>query len=244
MHHVPMFHEHRTVVAGHGHVYSQTVGNTRHTTGIDYAFLPEGARELSQGHVRFSAFVSEDGSIQWRYEHANGPETRKLKRDFREPALGEQDQVEFPAAVVAGMRAAVESLHDQRTNAWFFSALGAVEMELDQRVRRQQDLERSITNYQNFLADVTAPSTTFVPAETAGTEKGYHRPATAEETAERRAMWQRNLDRDAIRLSTLHVEQDQRVALLQRLRAALRDWSHSRSPRTSAYAAYTAAITA
>lgn len=243
-HHIPMTRDRRTEVPNFGLIHGQTVGNTSHTTGIDFSYIAYGEAEPVVGSVRFAAFVGDDGSIEWKFVHATGPLARK--RSYRDEALTEQTQLDYPPQVVAAMRAAAQAMHLEPSNSWFFSALGAVQMELEQREGKQQELERAVENFTKFLSNPAEPRQTFVSAKDAGADKGHHRPATAEETAERRAMWNRNLERDTQSLADLHVEQDDRLAMLRRVRAALREWSWHKGPKPqpSAHETYMAALAA
>src|SRR3546814_11553301 len=62
-------------------------------------------------HVRFSTFIDEDGRIAWRFVYATGPISRK--RDWREPRLDEETQIDFPPVVIAEMRRISEKLYER-----------------------------------------------------------------------------------------------------------------------------------
>jgi putative ubiquitin-RnfH superfamily antitoxin RatB of RatAB toxin-antitoxin module len=196
------------------------------------------------GSIRFAAYVADDGTIQWRFVHSTGTNSRK--RHWKDAPLTEETQVDFPAAAVAEMRRLSETMHEKPDNAWFFSALGAVDMETEDRVRKERDLQRTVEVLAPLLADPSEPRQHFVPAAEAGTPKGYHRDATAEERAERRAMWTERHDKAVAALAALTEAQADRLAMLRRLKVALHDWSHRKgaAPRPSAYQVYQAAIAA
>lgn len=232
----PINRDSLTPIENVGVIFSQTVGNCRGTTGYDHHLKLDGAERQLPGYVRFSAFVADNGTIQWRFVTADGPLARK--RSYKEPKLTEETQVDFPAEAVARMRQLSEEMHLRSDNSWFFSALTAVETELDTRQTARYDLERTVSTLQKLLSDPAAPTTTFVSAKEAGLDKGYNRPATAAETAQSRATWTANIERAQTKLSALNEEQGERIALLERLRIALRDWSWHKKPQKSAYETY------
>jgi hypothetical protein len=231
-----------TVLPGIGRIHTHGVGNTRYTTGLDHYFLAEGAEKPVTGSVRFSAYVSEEGQIAWRFVHADGPMLRA--RHWKDPRITEDTQVDFPAEVVAEMRRLSETLQERDQTAWFFHALAAVDMELRGRTDKQADLARTISLLDGLLAKQSEPAQHFVSAEEAGTDKGYHRLATPEEKTARRLDWATRLAAKRDELETLTASQADRVAMLKRLYETLHDWSGQRSPKASPYDLYAQAIAA
>src|SRR3546814_19764999 len=73
---------------------------------------------------------------------STGPISRK--RDWREPRLDEETQIDFPPVVIAEMRRISEKLYERDPVAWFFQTIGALDMELDSRLRKEDDLVRTI----------------------------------------------------------------------------------------------------
>ena len=238
----PIHARNHTVMPGIGKIHTHSVGNTSYTTGLDHYFLAEGAEKPVTGSVRFSAFVDDAGEIAWRFVHAEGPEARK--RGWKEPRLTEATQVDFPAEAIVEMRRLSETLQERDQTGWFFHALGAVDMELRDRVGKQDEIARAIQTLEGLLAKPNEPVNHFVSAAEAGADKGFHRPATPEEKAARRADWTARLANRRVALADLAIEQDDRVALLTRLRTTLRDWSGRKAPRTSPYDLYRQAIAA
>src|SRR3546814_4144872 len=180
----PIYRDKHTVLPGVGTIHSHSVGNTSHTTGFDHYFLPEGAEKEIPGHVRFSTFIDEDGRIAWRFVYATGPISRK--RDWREPRLDEETQIDFPPVVIAEMRRISEKLYERDPVAWFFQTIGALDMELDSRLRKEDDLVRTIQHLTEMLGKPHEPKQHFVTAEECGLKKGFHRTATPEEREARR----------------------------------------------------------
>lgn len=238
----PIHARNHTVMPGVGKIHTHSVGNTSYTTGLDHYFLAEGAEKRVAGSVRFSAFVDETGRIAWRFVHVEGPEARRI--GWKGPRPTEQTQTDFPAAAIAEMRRLCETLQERDQTGWFFHALGAVDMELRDRVGKQDEIQRAVDTLARLLADPNEPKKHFVTAEQAGADKGFHRPATTEEKTERRADWTGRLANRRAALAVLTAEQADRVALLTRLRDTLRDWSGRKAPRTSPYDLYARAIAA
>ena len=238
----PIYRDKHVILAGLGTIHSHSVGSTAYTTGHDHYFLAEGAEKPVAGSVRFAAKVGETGEIEWRFVHATGANSRK--RDWREPALTEDTQVDFPAAVVAEMRRLSETLHEREPTSWMFHAHGAVDMELRERIGKEDELERSIVILGNLLANPAEPTKHFVPAAESDTGKGFFRPATADETAATRAMWTERREKAFTKLAALKAEQADRIALLKRLGKALSTWAHQKTDRGSVYKMYQAAIAA
>src|SRR3546814_19117860 len=57
------------------------------------------------------SFIDEDGRIAWRFVYATGPISRK--RDWREPRLDEETQIDFPPVVIAERRRISEKLFER-----------------------------------------------------------------------------------------------------------------------------------
>lgn len=231
-----------TVVPGLGTIHSQGVGDTTYVTGLDHQFLAEDADKPVPGVVRFSAYVSDTGEIAWRFVFAEGPLSRAGRWNGPKPA--EDTQLDYPAAAVAEMRRLSETLQEREQTSWFFHALGAVDIELRARTDRDKDIRRTISLLEGLLAKQSEPVKHFVSAEEAGQPKGFHRLATADEKAARRLEWSTRLDERRTALETLKVEQDDRVAMLTRLRDTLRDWSGRKAPRQSPFDLYAQALAA
>ena len=223
----PIYRNKHTVIPGVGTVHSQSVGSCNYTTGIDHRFLPEGADKEISGHVRFSAYVAESGKLEWRFVSATGPKSRK--RDWQAPKLSEDTQVDYLPEVIAEMRRLSETLYERDPTGWFFHAVGAIEMELNEYHRKEQDSEVAIAHLTKCLANPAEPKQHFVSAKECGGEKGYCRSATDEERQARRKLWQERIDHHRNRLSSLHSEEGERIALLKRLRQSLTNWSEARS---------------
>lgn len=225
----PIYARNHTTLPGIGTIHTHSVGSTAHTTGIDHYFKAEGADRAITGSVRYAATIAEDGSVAWILAHVHGPSSRR--RDWKLPRLTEETQEDFPAEVVSEMRRLSETLEERDPTDWFFHALGAVEMELDRLTARRQESERTIEHLGGLLADASEPRSHFVSAAEAGAPKGHFRIATPEERAERRALWERNLAKARAAIARFDEEKGARVAMLRRMRAALRTWSSSTKPR-------------
>src|SRR3546814_10932515 len=115
-------------------------------------------------HVRFSTFIDEDGRIAWRFVYATGPISRK--RDWREPRLDEETQIAFPPVVIAEMRRISEKLYERDPVAWFFPTIGALDMELDSRLRTEDASLRPIQHLSEILGKPQQPTQHYVPTET------------------------------------------------------------------------------
>lgn len=228
----PIYRDKHTVLPGVGTIHSHGVGSCAHTTGFDHYFLPEGAEKQIAGNVRFSTFIEEDGSLAWRFVHAIGPISRK--RDWREPRLDEETQLDYPPAVLAEMRRLSETLHERDPVAWFFQTIGALDMELDSRLRKEDDLVRTVQHLTELLANPQEPTKHFVSAEECGLDKGFFRTASPEEREARRDLWRTNLSRAQTRLTALRSNQGERVALLRRLRSSMTGWSKRTGANKSA----------
>lgn len=216
------------VIPGLGTIHSHCVGSTAHTTGHDHYFLADGAEKPVAGSVRFSAFITEDGEIAWRFVHATGPIGRK--RHYPLKPFGEHEQQDFPAQAVAEMRRISENLHETDPNAWFFSALGAFSMEIEELEHKLKMLDQSIHHLGVLLAKPQEPENVFVPSDE-GRGKGFYRPATDEERAERRALWGQRVESASAKRDLFLAEKAPRLEMLRQKREALRAWSHQRNPK-------------
>lgn len=216
------------VIPGVGTIHSHCVGSTAHTTGHDHYFLADGAEKPVMGSVRFSAFITEDGNVAWRFVHATGPVNRK--RYYPLKPFGEHEQQDFPSQAIAEMRRISESLHETDRNAWFFSALGAFSMEIEELERKLEMLEQTITHLGALLAKPQEPQTVFVPSIEAG-GKGSHRPASDEERAERRALWSQRVESASTKRDIFLAQKAPRLEMLRRKREGLRTWAHQRNPK-------------
>src|SRR3546814_7021671 len=172
----PIYRDKHTVLPGVGTIHSHSVGSTAHPPGFEHYSLPQGAEKEIPRHVRFSTFIDEDGRIAWRFVYATGPISRK--RDWREPRLDEETQIDFPPVVIAEMRRISEKLYERDPVAWFFQTIGALDMELDSRLRKEDDLVRTIQHLTEMLGKPHEPKQHFVTAEECGLKKGFHRTAT------------------------------------------------------------------
>lgn len=220
----PIYSDKHTILPGFGKIHSQTVGNTSHTTGYDHYFLADGAEKPHPGLVRFAAYVTEDGQIAWKMISASGA-------TYSSPSSRDENDTSFPPEVIAEMRRISETLGERSPTGWFFTALSAVQMEIDRLKKPIGDAERAVEHLTLLLSDPNEPRQHFVSAEEAGQPKGFRRDATPAERDERRAMWQRNLNRDTKRLADAHVANDARLAMLKTLERALRNWSMSKQAR-------------
>src|SRR3546814_13017657 len=100
---------------------------------------------------------------------STGPISRK--RDWREPRLDEETQIDFPPVVIAEMRRISEKLYERDPVAWFFQTIGALDMELDSRLRKDDDLVRTIQHLTDMLGKPPEPHQHFVPTEECGHNK-------------------------------------------------------------------------
>src|SRR3546814_18323032 len=118
-----------------------------------------------------------------------------------------------------------EKLSERDPVACFFQTIGALDMELDSRLRKEDDRVRTIQHLTEMLGKPHEPKQHFVTAEECGLKKGFHRTATPEEREARRNVWRTNIARAQTRLAALRSNQGTRVALLRRLRSSMTEWS-------------------
>src|SRR3546814_5613271 len=98
-------------------------------------------------------------------------------------------------------------------------------MELDSRLRKEDDLVRTIQHLTEMLGKPHEPKQHFVTAEECGLKKGFHRTATPEEREARRNVWRTNIARAQTRLAALRSNQGTRDALLRRLSFSMTEGS-------------------
>ena len=236
---LPMYASRNTTIAGIGVIHGYSVGSCSHTCGFDMHFLAAGADQPVKGHVRFSTFVAEDGTLQWRFVSATGD--GHWNRDWRLPAVTEQDQPYYPVEAMAAMRRTVETLGERDPTTWFYHALGAVDMELNEILSKRARITHTDQHLSNLLRDPTEPKTHFVTPAEADAKNGFMRASTRDEREARRTMWAERIERSRVALVRFDARHGERIALLERLKAALRTWS-SRKSKFSPMALYAAAI--
>lgn len=236
---LPMYARRNTTIPGLGIIHGYSVGGCSHTSGFDMHFLAEGADEPVKGHVRFSTFVADDGTLQWRFVSATG--NGHWNRDWRLPPITEQDQPYYPAEVMTAMRREVETLGERDPNAWFFQTVGAIDVELNDLLAKRANIAHTDLYLSSLLRDPAEPKTHFVTPAEAGAKKGFMRPSTQEERDARRTMWAERIEKSRTDLVRFDAEHGKRIVLLERLRAAMRTWS-TRMREQSPMAIYAAAI--
>lgn len=213
-------------IPGFGTLEGHSVGTCNHTTGYDHYFLPEGAEKRISGHVRFSAEIDSNGEVAWRFVYATGPNDRK--RPWGAEPFTEDNQLDYPAEVIAAMRHYMETLHERDPFAWFHHVVGAIDMERDTLRGAESRCTNSIQTLTELLAKPHEPQTHFVSAEEAGQPKGYFRPATCAEREARRNLWRENKSAHENRLARLRAANGERLEMLDRIRAALFTWAENR----------------
>lgn len=215
-------------VPGVGRIYGYAVGSCSHTMGFDMCFMAEGADEATRGTVRFSAFVDDDGSLQWRF----GGMTQSMTRDWKLPPVTEHDQPYYPAEAMVAMRRMVETMGERDAFGWYAQTQSAIDIELNGLQRKFDLLVQSDTDLTRLLGDPDQPRQQYVPKKDDPDCKGFMRPATDEERASRRTAWTDNLARARTRLETLRAEKGTRLALLQRLSVSMRGFSRNKGGPT------------
>lgn len=228
----PFYSKKHTLAPGLGKIYSHAVGSTSGSTGFDHYFLPEGADKPIIGTVRFSTYIAENGEVAWAFVSAEGPISRK--RSWRDLALTEETQVDFPPAAIAEMRRISETLYERDPAEWFYQAIGALDHEINSLNDVENQLVRFIKNFTAFLANPNEPARIFVHTPLPRQEKGHFRVATPAERKARRDTWQKNLTRSKASLTKHRAEQSDRLALLKRLRSAMAKWTGSAGSKKAA----------
>jgi hypothetical protein len=227
----PLYGDKHTELPGFGTIYSHSVGSTSRSTGFDHYFLPAGAEKEIAGSVRFAVHIEADGKLAWRFMFAEGPNSRA--RSWRETALTEATQIDFPPEVIAEMRRISETLYERDPVAWFYQAIGEVEGERGSLLYEEEDLVRRVGYIIDLLADPAHPTKYFVPAYAAENKEAHFRPTTpAEHQAGRTELEKKLLDRQN-KLTELRSKNASRIALLTRLRDALKEWAARRGKEKS-----------
>lgn len=189
---------------GMGRFTAQSVGNTAHTTGLDFSVHLDGAAEATWGVLRFRCAITREGTVEWRMD---------------DPArFTAKDGTLARADVQAVARRLAESHYERSQASYCFHVMSAAEMELARHDYRIGQMERTIDLTTGWLADPTEPRST---------EK---LPLTEDERSERRAYWARSLERTRPELAAYHAENGEHIMRLRGLVSALRDWCHHRAP--------------
>src|SRR3546814_12000030 len=87
------------------------------------------------------------------------------------------------------MRRISEKLYERDPVAWFFQTIGALDMELDSRLRKEDDLVRTIQHLTEMPGKPHEPKQHFVPAAECGPKNGCNLLRTTEEREHRRNVW-------------------------------------------------------
>lgn len=125
-------------VPGLGEFGYFSVGSILHSRGIEHFFQPEGAASRIDGTVRFSAYVDLDGDLKWKFDHAEGPNSRE--RAYDAPPLTEETQIDFPSEVVAEMRRLTETLHEREPGLWYHQVISAIDIEIKEFEKRKRNM--------------------------------------------------------------------------------------------------------
>lgn len=215
---------HHTVLPGIGTVHGEGVADA-FVSSISYAFLAEGADKQTAGSVVFGVRIGDDGSTHWVLESIHGPDARKRHHDA--PAT-ETDQIDFPREAVAEMRRLSETSEERDPTGWFFDVFQRAEREITLNGRARKDLLGTIGHMNELLADPSKPTEQYVPKKDSGQGKGFYREATEAERAERRAWWQRQLERSRKGLAAHDRDVLPRTEMLKIVYSTLREWSRGK----------------
>jgi len=209
-------------IPGFGRMIAQSVGNTSHTTGLDFYLHREGEEESERGYVRYAVKIDDAFNVVWSMFKAH--------RFGGEP-WGEDA---FPH-----MLEGAQTLHLRDDTGYLFHVMGAIEMEQEVHHQKIRTLERGIDHLTKLLTDPNEPRTMFVvgaePREYAHST-GAFLPATPEHKVGYRASWTRNLERSQAALEGYHAVYDARIAGLQIVYKAIMEWCHRKRPKTLAAA--------
>jgi hypothetical protein len=229
-----------TVLNGFGTIRTESVGSTSYTTGLFHTYHPAGADSKAPGHVAFSAKIDEKGELLWRFDDSN-TRARSVPADERG---SETDGIpDHPKEVLAEMRRISETLEQRDPNAYFFQALGALEMESNGLWRAISAQHDTIRHLGKLLGDPREPKEHWVSAQEAGAAKGHHRPTTPEERARSREGWSDSVTKAEARLVAMAPKEIARKAMLDAMVSGLREWSRTRdnmqgmTPSQAMYAA-------
>ncbi len=219
------------MVPGLGEFGYFSVGSILHSRGIEHFFQPEGAASRIDGSVRFSAYVDPDGDLKWKFDHAEGPHSRK--RAYDAPPLTEETQIDFPSDVAAEMRRLTETLHERQPGLWYHQAVSAIDIELKEFEKAEAEHVRFIRIFTGLLANPELPKSHFDEAPPGSHSVGTFRPATDAEREESREFWRKGIAEREDTLTKLRADTADRIALLTRLREAMNKWSRTKAGRDS-----------
>lgn len=198
----------RYVVNAHGAFVAQPVGSTEYLTGLHLWAHPAGDAEAARGLYAFCTRIEESGEVTWVQMQPNY-------------VLHHERAAELFPVMLDIARAWI----DRDPSHFVCHVLDKARKELHHRWGDRRELEVSQKYLSTFLSDPGKPRTEF-KLDADGKRREF--PATPEEKAARRALWERNLARTTASLAAFHARHDARILQLERAKERLVAFIRSR----------------
>jgi hypothetical protein len=188
---------------------AQPVGSTEYTKGLHLRMQLAGEDEVVPGLLSFGACLEMDGSVTWARQQPRCKIRHERAEEITEIALG-----------------VARSWFERDPSHCAIYYLDLARKELRDRLRemrQERDLQSHLTK---LLDDPGAPRTRNQKNDEGEWEEIQ---LTAEERAELRELWARNLQSHLTKLAQLHTEQDARILQLRNIERKCRAFLEDRS---------------